>query len=92
MDTLGGQVSTQELRRNLSQVLDLVQFAGERVGVTRNGKLAAAIVSVADVEALDAYEDALDATAYAHWKALDDGVRIDFDELLAKLASNWDPS
>ncbi len=87
MDTLSGLVSAQELRQNPSTALDRVQFAGERIGVTRNGKLAAVIVCVTDVEALAAYEDALDATAYAHWKAHDDGVRIDFEDLLAQLAS-----
>ncbi len=87
MDTVSEQISTRELRANLSDVLGRAMYAGERIGVTRNGKLAAVVISVEDLEALETYEDSLDAAAYAEWKATDDGVRISFDELKASLAN-----
>ncbi len=62
-------------------------YAGERIGVTRNGKLAAVVVSVADLEALEAFEMAQDVAAYRQAKAEDDGTRVTLDELRADLAS-----
>ena len=56
-------------------------YAGERIGVTRNGKLAAVLVSVSDLEALEAFEDAQDVAAYRAAKAQDDGERVSLDEL-----------
>ncbi len=50
-------------------------IAGERIGVTRNGKLAAA-VGVADPKALEALEMAQDVTTYRHVVTVDDGVRV----------------
>lgn len=62
-------------------------YAGERIGVTRNGKLAAVVVSVADVEALEEFEMAQDVTAYREAKAADDGTRVTLEELRADLTS-----
>jgi PHD/YefM family antitoxin component YafN of YafNO toxin-antitoxin module len=62
-------------------------YAGERIGVTRNGKLAAVMVSVADLEALEEFEMAQDVAAYREAKASDDGARVTLDELRADLAS-----
>lgn len=87
MDTVSGEVSTRELRSRLSDVLGRTMYAGERIGVTRNGKLAAVMVSVADLEALEAFEMAQDVAAYREAKASDDGVRVTLDELRADLAS-----
>lgn len=56
MATVSNQVSTRELRNQLSDVLGRAMYEGERIGVTRNGKLAAVVVSVADLEALEAFE------------------------------------
>lgn len=41
MDSVTREVSTRELRSQLSDVLGRAMYAGERIGVTRNGKLAA---------------------------------------------------
>lgn len=57
----------------------------QRIGVTRNGKLAAVVVSVADVEALEQFEMADDVAAYREAKASDDGTRVTLDELRADL-------
>jgi len=53
----------------------------ERIGVTRNGKLAAVVVSVADVEALEAFEMAQDVTASRETAVADDGERVSLAEL-----------
>lgn len=87
MDTVTTEITTRELRSQLSDVLGRAMYAGERIGVTRNGKLAAVVVSVADLEALEEFEMAQDVAAYREAKAADDGVRVSLDELRADLAS-----
>lgn len=87
MDTVTTELSTRELRSQLSDVLGRAMYAGERIGVTRNGKLTAVVVSVADVEALEEFEMAQDAAAYREAKAADDGTRVSIEELRADLAS-----
>lgn len=87
MATVSNEVSTRELRNQLSDVLGRAMYAGERIGVTRNGKLAAVVVSVADLEALEAFEMAQDIAAYREEKAEDDGERVSLAELRAELAS-----
>ena len=87
MVTVTNEVSTRELRSQLSDVLGRAMYAGERIGVTRNGKLAAVVVSVADLEALEEFEMAQDVAAYHEAKSADDGTRITLDELRAELAS-----
>lgn len=81
MDTVTSEISTRELRNQLSDVLGRAMYGGERIGVTRNGKLAAVVVSVADLEALEDFEMAQDVTAYRAAKADDDGERVTLDEL-----------
>ena len=55
--------------------------------MTRNGKLAAVLVSVSDLEALEAFEDAQDVAAFRAAKAQDDGTRISLEELRRELRS-----
>ncbi|MFT4122360.1 MAG: hypothetical protein QM635_00850 [Microbacteriaceae bacterium] len=55
--------------------------------MTRNGKLAAVIVSVADLEALEEFEMAQDVAAYRQGKVDDDSTRVTLDELRADLTS-----
>ena len=87
METVTNEITTRELRSRLSDVLGRAMYAGERIGVTRNGKLAAVVISVADLEALEAFEMAQDVAAYRDAKAADDGMRVALDELRAELAS-----
>lgn len=87
MATVSNEVSTRELRNQLSDVLGRAMYAGERIGVTRNGKLTAVVVSVADLEALEAFEMAQDVAAYREAKAEDNGERVSIAELRAELAS-----
>ncbi|WP_029068416.1 type II toxin-antitoxin system prevent-host-death family antitoxin [Jonesia quinghaiensis] len=87
MDTVTSAVTTRELRSQLSDVLGRTMYAGERIGVTRNGKLAAVVVSVADLEALEEFEMMQDVAAYREAKASDDGARVSIEELRADIAS-----
>ncbi|WP_291051869.1 type II toxin-antitoxin system Phd/YefM family antitoxin [Herbiconiux sp.] len=87
MDSVKSEITTRELRSQLSDVLGRTMYAGERIGVTRNGKLAAVLVSVADLEALEEFEMAQDVAAYREAKATDDGTRVPLAELRADLAS-----
>ena len=56
-------------------------YAGERIGVTRNGKLAAVVIGFEDLVALEEFEIAQDLAAYREAKAADDGGRVTLDEL-----------
>lgn len=87
MATVSNEVSTRELRSQLSDVLGRAMYAGERIGVTRNGKLAAVVIGVEDLEALEAFEMAQDVAAYRSAKAEDDGKRVSLDELRTELTS-----
>lgn len=85
METVTSEVTTRELRGNLADVLGRAMYAGERIGVTRNGKLAAVVVSVQDVEALEAFEMAEDVAAYRKAKLQDDGTRVSLADLRTDL-------
>lgn len=61
-------------------------YAGERIGVTRNGKLAAVVIGVADLETLEEFEMAQDVAAYREAVANDDGQRISLADLRDELA------
>ncbi len=87
MNTLSAELSTRELRSQLSDVLGRAMYAGERIGVTRNGRLAAVVVSVSDLEALEGIQMQQDVMAYREAKAEDDGERVSLEELRSQLAS-----
>lgn len=87
MDTVSSEVTTRELRSHLSDVLGRAMYGHERIGVTRNGKLAAVVVSVEDLQALEAFEMAQDVAAYRAARAEDDGSRVSLDELRGDLGS-----
>jgi len=59
-------------------------YAGERIGVTRHGKLVAVVVSEADREAYEAYEMAQDVAAYREPKVEDVGDRVFLVEFRAE--------
>ena len=71
-------------RGQLSDVLRRAMYSGERIGVTRNGKLAAVVVEVADLETLEEREMAQDVAAYR--AAEDDGERVSLAEVRDELA------
>lgn len=86
MNTMTSQITTRELRSHLSDVLGRAMYGGERIGITRNGKLAAVVISVEDLNELEGFEMAQDVAEYRDAKAADDGVRVSLDELRASLA------
>ncbi|MGL5816146.1 MAG: type II toxin-antitoxin system Phd/YefM family antitoxin [Phycicoccus sp.] len=81
METVTTEVTIRELRSHLADVLGRATYGRERVGITRNGKLTAVVVSVDDLEALEEFEMAADVAAYRAAKAADDGTRVGLDEL-----------
>lgn len=85
MKTLTNTVTTRELRGDLSDVLSRAKYGSERIGITRNGKLAAVVISPEDLEALEAFELAQDSAAYEKAKAEDDGERTSLADLKAEL-------
>jgi prevent-host-death family protein len=87
MDSVTSEVTTRERRGQLSEVLGRAMYGGERIGVTRNGKLAAVVVSVADLESLEAFELEQDVAAYREAKAADDGQRVSLEDLRRDLVS-----
>lgn len=87
MESVPVTVTTRELRDRLSEVLGRAMYGGERIGVTRNGKLAAVVVNVADFEALEAFELEQDVAAYRDAKAADDGQRVSLEDLRRDLTS-----
>lgn len=87
MDTVTSEVSIGKLRSSLPDMIGRVEYAGERVGVTRQGKLAAVIVGVDDLEALEQFEMAQDVAAHREAVAADDGERVSLAQLRSELAS-----
>ncbi|MCC7409242.1 MAG: type II toxin-antitoxin system Phd/YefM family antitoxin [Phycisphaeraceae bacterium] len=82
------KMSIIEARENLSDVLNRVSYAGERVLLERRGKPTAALVSVEDMELLEALEDREDIRAAK--RAIAEAKRkgekpIPWTELKAKL-------
>lgn len=85
MVSVSKQVGTRVLRDELSDVVARVSYRGERIGVTKNGKLAAVMISVDDLELLEALENERDLAEYRAAKAEDDGTRVSLEELRAEL-------
>lgn len=91
VDTLSGAVSIRELRAQLADVLGRAGYGGQRIGITRNGKLAAVVISVEDLETLEAFELAQDGAAYRAAKAEDDGARVSLEALRAEIDADEAP-
>jgi prevent-host-death family protein len=87
MDTVTSSVSARELRTELSAIVGRVAFGHERIGLTRNGKLAAVVIGVEDLELLERLEAAEDLAAYREAKAGDTGERIFLTQLRDELTA-----
>ncbi|MFN8097369.1 MAG: type II toxin-antitoxin system prevent-host-death family antitoxin [Dermatophilaceae bacterium] len=85
MSELTSALSVADLRTGLSDAINRAAYANERVGITRRGRVTAVLIGVADLERLEAFEDADDLAAYRRAKADDDGIRVGLDELLAEV-------
>ena len=77
------RVATTELRRAFADILSRVAYRGERIAVDRHGKTIAALVSVDDLELLEALEDRMDLEAAR--TALREPGRRRWDEIRAEL-------
>jgi len=53
-------VNSAKARSSFSEILNETGFGGQRIVVTRKGKAVAAVVSIQDLEALQALEDEKD--------------------------------
>jgi prevent-host-death family protein len=76
-------LAATELRNRSSEAINRVAYAGERVLLQRHGKNVAAIVSVEDLELLQALEDRIDLAAAR--KALKQRGRVAWDKVKADL-------
>jgi prevent-host-death family protein len=56
-------MSASELRAGISDAIGRVSYGGERIVIEKNGKPAAVLISVQDLELLEALEDARDLAA-----------------------------
>ena len=57
---MDGLVSAAQVRERLAEVINRAAYGKERVILARRGKAVAAIVSLEDVELLEALEDKMD--------------------------------
>ncbi len=81
MSTISSRVSSRELRADLLDVVGRVAYGHERVALTRNGKVAAVLISKQDLETLERLEMAAEVRAYRDARAKDDGRRVTLEEL-----------
>ena len=56
-------VTTAKVRTELAEIINRTTYAKERVVLTRRGKRVAAVVSIEDLELLEAIEDRMDLDA-----------------------------
>ena len=85
MNSIHSQLSSREFRATLSDVIGRVAYGGERVAVTRNGKVAAVLISKQDLETLERLEMRADVEAYREARAADDGTRVSLEELESEI-------
>ncbi|MDY7076257.1 MAG: type II toxin-antitoxin system Phd/YefM family antitoxin [Chloroflexota bacterium] len=65
MDTIG----IAEIKRNISTIVNRVAFGRERIILTSRGKPKAALVSIEDLQKLEALESMTSSPSYAQQKA-----------------------
>lgn len=68
-DSITGEYSVGEFRRNLAEILGRVQYGDERIAVTRRGRIAGVLISITNARILEDLEETFDidgetATAY----------------------------
>jgi prevent-host-death family protein len=54
-------IAVTDARKSIGELVDRVKFAGERIVLNKSGKRAAALVSISDLELLEAMQDRRDA-------------------------------
>ncbi|OGQ80095.1 MAG: prevent-host-death family protein [Deltaproteobacteria bacterium RIFOXYA12_FULL_58_15] len=78
------KLTTTEARKDFSSVVDAAYARSERVVLTRNGKSVAAVVPIADLEALEDFEDRMDIKA-AQEALNEPGPNIPWEEVKTRL-------
>ena len=78
-----GRLSATELKKELSEAINRVQYQGERIILHRRDKDVCVLVSLDDLKLLQAIEDRLDARDAE--EALKDPRRIPIEDLKAEL-------
>ncbi len=81
MSTITSRVTSRELRAEFSDVVGRVAYGHERVALTRNGRVAAVLISKEDLDTLERLELAADVKAYRKARAGDVGARVSLEEL-----------
>lgn len=76
-------LTAAQVRGSFADTVAAVQHGRGRVAISRNGKKVAALVSLKDLEALEALEDRLDLEAAR--KALADPERLPWEKVKADL-------
>ncbi len=78
------EVGVHEIRANLAEVINRVAYGGERVILERRSKPVLALVSMQDLELLNALEDQADVKAAL--KARKDKGGVPLEKIKARLA------
>ena len=76
-------LSITKFRSGIADVVNKVAFGHERVAIERNGKPACAIISIEDLELLEALEDKIDIDGAR--EAIDRNEFKDWDAVKAQL-------
>jgi len=79
-------VNSAKARKSFSDLLNESGFGGKRIVVTRKGKAVAAMVSIKDLEVIQALEDQKDLTEAQRILSDPDSEFIPWDEAKKELA------
>jgi prevent-host-death family protein len=79
-------VNSAKARKSFSDLLNESGFGGKRIVVTRKGKAVAAMVSIKDLEVIQALEDQKDVTEAQRILSDPDSEFISWDEAKKELA------
>ncbi len=78
-------ISIADARSAFGDIINRAHYADERVVLEKRGKPVAALISIADLETLEALENAADIRALEEAKAEDDGTRYTLEEVEAEI-------
>ncbi len=71
------EIGVADIRANLADVINRVAYGGERIVLQRRGKQVLAVVSMEDLELLQALEDRADVRAAKKARKEKGGVTLD---------------
>ena len=79
-------ISASDARANFQEILNRVEYGGERILIQRHGKTAVAVIGLEDLKRLQALEDAIDSNELRRAVEENDG----FTTLESIIASRGD--